>query len=219
MLSSQVIHTTYPSLHLFDKVSFALQLMDDYDVTHLPVMSDEKFAGLVSKEDLLDTDESVAVVTLQDLFVQKSIKANEHFLHTVKQIAEHNLSLIPIVNDDMELLGCVSAKEVLNSINSFVGNDEPGGIIVLEIEKRDFSFGEISRLVETNNAYITQLNTYTETTTGLVIATVKVNKIEISDIVATFQRYEYSVRYYFGEEQYTNELKDNYNHLMAYLNI
>jgi hypothetical protein len=45
------------------------------------------------------------------------------------------------------------------------------------------------------------------------------NKIEISDIVATFQRFDYAVRYFFGEEQYTNELKDNYNHLMAYLNI
>ena len=24
---------------------------------------------------------------------------------------------------------------------------------------------------------------------------------------------------YFGEEQYANELKDNYNHLLAYLNV
>jgi len=47
----------------------------------------------------------------------------------------------------------------------------------------------------------------------------KIIKIEISAIVATFQRYEYVVRYYFGEEQYANELKDNYNHLLAYLNV
>ncbi len=92
-------------------------------------------------------------------------------------------------------------------------------MIVLEISKRNYSFGEISRLVETNDALITQCNTFTEPETGLIIITLKVNKIEISAIVATFQRYDYAVRYYFGEESYTNELKDNYNHLLAYLNV
>lgn len=70
-----------------------------------------------------------------------------------------------------------------------------------------FSFGELSRLVETNDSYITQLNTYTEAGTGLVIVTIKINKIEVSDIVATFQQYDYVVRYYFGREEYANELK------------
>jgi len=46
-----------------------------------------------------------------------------------------------------------------------------------------------------------------------------VNKIEISDIIATLQRYEYSIRYYFGEEDYENELRKNYDLLMTYLKI
>ncbi|MDD2794041.1 MAG: CBS domain-containing protein, partial [Sediminibacterium sp.] len=71
----------------------------------------------------------------------------------------------------------------------------------------------------TNDSYITQLNTYTEAGTGLVIVTIKINKIEVSDIVATFQRYDYVVRYYFGEEEYANELKENYQHLVSYLNM
>lgn len=219
MLSSQLIQTTYPIINLFDKIGFALQLMDDYDVIHLPVTSEEKFAGIISKEELLDADETVVVAALQENFIQKSIKGTEHFMAVVKLSAENNLSLVPIINDESEIIGSVSTKEILTTLNLFVGNEEPGGMIVLEIERRNFSFGEISRLVETNDAYITQLNTSVEAATGLILATVKVNKVEISDIVATFQRYDYSVRYYFGEEQYANELKDNYNHLMAYLNM
>jgi CBS domain-containing protein len=219
MLSSQLIQTTYPTLHLFDKVVFALQLMDDYDVVHLPVNSEEKFVGIISKEELLDADETVSIAALQEFFIKKSVKANEHFLCAVKLASENNLSLVPIINDDVEILGSVSAKEMLSFVNTFIGNEEPGGVIVLELDRRNYSFGEISRLVETNDAYITQLNTLTEAKTGFVLVTLKVNKIEISDIVATFQRFDYSVRYFFGEEQYTNELKDNYDHLMSYLNI
>ena len=219
MLAAQLIQTTYPILHLIDKVSFALQLMEDYDVQHLPVINEEKFIGILSKEELLDADENIAIAALQEIFVIKFAKASEHFLAVLNLATENQLSLVTIVNDEMEISGSATTKEILKTLNNFVGNDEPGGIIVLEIDKRNFSFGEISRIVETNDAYITQLNTTVETSTGMVLVTLKISKVEVSDIIATFQRYEYSIKYYFGEEQYANELKDNYNHLMAYLNM
>ncbi|WP_431218044.1 hypothetical protein ACQ86N_43515 [Puia sp. P3] len=87
------------------------------------------------------------------------------------------------------------------------------------MEKVSFSFSEIAKLVETNDAQIIQLNTYKDGTSGNFYITLRINKAEISDIVATFQRYEYQIKYYFGEELYENELRSNYDHLMNYLNI
>jgi len=219
MLATQLINSGFPSVHLTDSASLALQLMDDYDVQHLPVISEEKFMGLVAKADLLDLSEEQDIGRDSTLILPYSIKGDEHFLTALKLAAEKEISLVPVINDQLELLGVISITELLYRLSDFLGNNEPGGIIVLEISKRNFSFGEISRLVETNDALITQCNTFTEPETGLVIITLKINKIEISAIVATFQRYEYVVRYYFGEEQYANELKDNYNHLLAYLNV
>jgi CBS-domain-containing membrane protein len=134
-------------------------------------------------------------------------------------VAKHHLSLLPVVNEQAELMGNLLTKDLLTALATFIGTEEKGGIIVLETNKRNFSFGELSRLVETNDAFITQLNTYTETTTGLLIVTIKINNMEVSDIIATLQRYEYAVRYYFGEEEYANELRENYDHLIAYLNM
>ena len=219
MLATQLINSGFPSVHLTDSASLALQLMDDYDVQHLPVISEEKFMGLVAKADLLDLSEEQAIGADSSFILPYSIKGEEHFLTALKLAAEKEISLVPVINDQLELLGVISITELLYRLSNFLGNNEPGGLIVLEISKRNFSFGEISRLVETNDALITQCNTFTEPETGLVIITLKINKIEISAIVATFQRYEYVVRYYFGEEQYANELKDNYNHLLAYLNV
>ncbi len=219
MLASQILHTGFPSLHLTDRVSLALQLMDEYDVQHLPVLSEEHYVGLIAKSDLLDVDEEQTIATIQDQFANLSIKGEEHFLVALKMAAEREFSLVPVINEQSELLGVITLSNLIQQLSRFVGNEEKGGVIVLEISKRNYSFGEISRLVETNDALITQCNTFTEPETGLIIITLKVNKIEISAIVATFQRYDYAVRYYFGEESYTNELKDNYNHLLAYLNV
>jgi len=219
MLASQLINTGFPAINLFDKVSFALQLMEDYDLLHLPVLSEEKFAGIVDKDDLLDADENGLLASLEQSLKKVFVKGEEHFLVAVKLVAEHELSMLPVINEQYEIQGIIPAKSLFAHVSHFLGNDEKGGVIVLETDKRHFSFGEISRLVETNDAYITQLNTYPESDTGLVIVTIKINKIEVSDIVATFQRYDYVVRYYFGEEQYANELKENYNHLLSYLNM
>jgi CBS-domain-containing membrane protein len=219
MLASQLINSGFPAINLFDKVSLALQLMDEYDIQHLPVLSEEKFAGIISKDDLLDADETRLVAAVESSLQKISVKGEEYFLSALRLIAENELTLLPVVNEQAELAGVISSKDLLRRLSSFVGNEDKGGIIVLETDKRNFSFGEVNRLVETNDAYITQLNTYTEPDTGLVVITLKVNKIEISDIVATFQRYDFVVRYYFGEETYANELKENYNHLLSYLNM
>lgn len=219
MLASQLINSGFPAVNLFDRISFALSLMDEYDVLHLPVLSEEKFAGIISKDDLLDADETGLLASLESSLQQISVKGEEYFLSALKLVADNELSLLPVVNEQSELLGVITSKDLVRRLSLFAGNEERGGIIVLETEKRNFSFGEINRLVETNDAYITQLNTHTESDTGMVVITMKVNKIEISDIVATFQRYEYVVRYHFGEEVYANELKENYNHLISYLNM
>lgn len=219
MLASQLIQTNYPSVHLFDKVSLALHLMDEYDVQHLPVVHEEKFAGLVCKDDLLDADENTTVAALEYQFIKSSIKSEEHFLAALKQISESNLSLVAVVNEQSELKGVITATELIKVLSKFTGSEDPGGMIVLEMERRNYSFGEISRLVETNDASILQLNTMPGNDAGMISVTIKINKIEVSDIVATFQRYDYQVQYYFGEEHYTNELKENYNHLLSYLNI
>jgi hypothetical protein len=127
--------------------------------------------------------------------------------------------MLPVVSTSADLLGVITAKQMLTVLTSYVGADTKGGVIVLEMERRQYSFGEIVRLIETNDAYVTQLNTATDPLTGMLLVTIQINHIEVSTIVATFQRYDYSVKYYFGEENYQNELKENYNHLLSYLNM
>ncbi len=220
MLVSHIIETNFPQVNFTDKISFALLLMDDYHVEHLAVVNEEGFAGIIGKDALLDEDEDSLLDVLQEQLLQASVLPHEHFLSAVKLVSvAGDISLVPVVNESKELLGVITAKKLIHALSIFNAVDEPGGVIVIEMDKRNLSFGELSRLVETNDAYITQLNTYTETSTGLLQVTVKVNKLEISDIIATLQRYDYNIRYYFGEELYENELKENLDLLMTYLNI
>jgi len=218
MLTRELISQSLPALHLHDKVFNALQMMNDCHVSHLAVADGEKFAGLVSEETLMQApDETMEIRELKESFPNIFINENDHFLKALQVAVENRLSIVPVTGEDNELLGVVGYRELLKHASEFMNVKDPGGLIVLEMESNNYSFSEISRLVETNDAQITQLNTHTDEQTGLMQVTIKLNKTEISDIVATFQRYEYNVKYYFGEELYENELRTNYDNLMNYL--
>jgi acetoin utilization protein AcuB len=218
MLTRDLITNTIPYLHLNDKVFHALQLMNDYHVAHLPIVEEKKFLGIISEEQLLHTDDQEILQQLPINDGGTVVQANDHFLKAIQVAVQNKLSIVPVIEEN-ELLGIVTYNDLLRNASDFMSLDQPGGLIVLELESKDYSFAELSRIVESNDAQITQLNTFTDPETGIMQLTIRVSKLEISDIISTLQRYEYNVKYYFGEELYQNELRTNYDNLMNYLKI
>jgi acetoin utilization protein AcuB len=220
VLNKEIISSSIPSLSPKDPVYQALDLMADFHLTNLAVVAEDKLIGLISENDLLNvSDEAMALSQLENLFSKTAVHANSHFIEAVQRVNEFNLTVIPVIDQEDEYLGSISATDLLQQLGKLTGISEPGGIIVLEMEHINFSFSELSKLVETNDSQITQLNTYNDPQSKIFYVTIKINKFEIADIIATFQRYDYHVKYSFGEELYENDLKSNYDHLMNYLNI
>ncbi|MBS1731576.1 MAG: CBS domain-containing protein [Bacteroidetes bacterium] len=209
----------FPSVHPGDKAAFALQLMEEYEIRDIPVSDEQTCLGLVRKNDLLDLDSQSLIKTIEDEFVPISISPEAHFTAALKLFHEFDLSVIPVKDPSSILLGVIKIENLLKSIYEFLGVEIPGAIIVIQIEKNQFSLGELSRLIEMNNAFITQMNTSIDTELNKLIVTIKLNRKDISVIMATLQRYDYHVLYYFGGEYYENDLKENFDSLMAYLNI
>lgn len=218
MLTRDLISNSIPYLHKDDKVFHALQLMNDYHVAHLPVVENDAYLGIVSEEQLLQSDDENTINQLQVTDGTTSVQGNDHFLKAIQAAVVNKLSIVPVV-EEKQLLGIVTYNDLLRNASEFMSLNEPGALIVLELESKNYSFTEINRIVESNDAQITQLNTLTDAETGVMQVTIRVNKLEVSDVISTFQRYEYNVKYYFGEELYENELRTNYDNLMNYLKI
>jgi acetoin utilization protein AcuB len=218
MLTRDLISNSIPYLHKDDKVYHALQLMNDYHVAHLPVVEDNSYLGIISEEQLLQSNDDHTINQLQVTDGTTSVQANDHFLKAIQTAVVNKLSIVPVV-DEKQLVGIVTYNDLLRNASEFMSLSQPGALIVLDLEHNNYSFNEINRIVESNDAQITQLNSFTDTETGVTQVTIRVSKLEVSDIISTFQRYEYNVKYYFGEELYENELRTNYDNLMNYLKI
>jgi len=220
MLTIDLINKNIPRLQLQDTVAKAIQLIADFKVTHLPVVTEDTYLGLLSEEDLLDAeDEKLTIEVLQKYFIPASVKDNVHFLNAVNASIQFDSNIVPVLNENGDLSGIISTNDLLKALGNFAGANEIGGIIVLEMERSQFAISEISRIVESNDCTILHLNSHTDPATGMLTVTLHINKKEIAAVVATFERYEYDVIYYFGNENFENEIHSNYKHLMNYLDL
>ena len=219
MLAKDIAILGFPMLRLEDNAAFILKCMEDFEVQHLPVVKDEYFIGLVSKENILDMDAKQTIAQLIDPLVRFGIAGSAHFLTALHLFSKHQLTLLPVLNDQQECVGVIPQKNLNDQLAQFLGLDQPGAVIVLSISPLQYSLAEMSRLVETNNAQIVQLNSFFDETNGSMVITIKLNREEASSIIATFQRYDYQVLHYFGNSPLNNDIEDHYHHLMNYLDV
>ncbi|MGH2564943.1 MAG: CBS domain-containing protein [Ginsengibacter sp.] len=220
MLAQELTNNLLPQLQLTDTVSKALQLMNDFKMTHLPVVAEDKYLGLISEDDLIDEEnKKIVIESFQNDFIPASVTFNKHFLNAVTVSNQYRTNVIPVVNETNEFIGTIAGQELLLALGNFSGANETGAVIVLEMERSRFSISEISRIVESDGAVILHLNITIKPDTALMQVTIHLNKREISVIIAAFERYEYSISFYSGEELFENEIDNNYRHLMNYLDI
>lgn len=219
MFCSQLITSPVKPLQAVDTVANALLLMEEKQMTHLPVVDGERYLGMIDEDELIDEAPELLLSDLQDRFIQVFVRSTDYFLVAVKISHVYDLPLVAVINERQEFEGTIERTQLFRQLAQLTGSEEYGSLIVLEMEKKDYAPGLLNRLVESNDALITQLNSWSDPSTHLITVVIRINKEEVSDVVASFQRHEYTVRYYLGEELYRNELQSNLDHLLNYLNI
>ena len=220
MTTLKLANTSVPVLLEGDEVHVALQTLQTARMTHLPVVTDEKYLGLLGEEDLIfQQNKSNLVGELREDFLPAQIGETKHFLHAVPLMQLYNTNVLPVLGEQMEYLGAIRQADLLHAVGNLCGANEFGALVVLEIAPSRLSVAEMNSIVESDGATILHLNISPVIATQTLRITLQINKQEVSTIVASFERYEYSVLYYSGEEYFENQLNSNYQNLMNYLQI
>jgi len=219
----ELINDFVPTLHKSDRVSTALTWMDEFKVRQLPVVDHQNhsYLGLVSENELMNVDDDEK--TLSRVFKnlpRPCIIENEHFFNALNFMTSLNLTVLPVVDDDQKYLGLITYENLLKQLAETLSVSNPGGIIILNIDQNDFSLAEIVRIVESNDTKILSTSVKTIPNSAHMIVTLKLNRINIEPVIQTFNRFQYDIRAYYGEnEKDENLIRERYDSLMTWLNI
>ncbi len=220
MVAAELISDIIPPVRTSSTIQQVVDRMTEFKVRHLPIVNEDQFLGLVSEDDLIEAaDYSLPVGSVFLSMVNPYVLETQHIYDVIRLFYEMQLTVVPVLDSKKNYLGLVS----LNTMNEYFAKitsvAEPGGIIVLEISNRNNSLAHMAQIVESDNAQV--LSSYIRSfpdSTKLEV-TLKVNKQDISGIVASFLRYNYTVQSVFNFTPVEDDSMSRYDSLMNYLNI
>jgi acetoin utilization protein AcuB len=220
MIAKELVSTEVLPLKTSDTCAEALTAMEDYKVSHLPIVNNRQFLGLVSENDLLNhgnMDDPLGNVKLSA--VTAVISAYEHVFDVMKLFSGLKLTLLPVVDNQNNFIGVITLQNLLHEVTNKLSVANPGGIIIVEMSENNYSMSEIAQIVESNDARILSAFVTSFRDSTLIEVTLKINKIDISAVLQTFNRYNYTIKATFSEKDDLDDLKERYDSLMNYLNI
>ncbi|MCF8349489.1 MAG: CBS domain-containing protein [Bacteroidales bacterium] len=220
MIARQLIQEEVLPLLFTETVSQALVRMDDYKVSHFPVVDQGFFQGVVVEKELLglaDISQPISpeIIHYEDFYIND----DQIVYDLLALVSKQKLSIIPVIDAENHYLGCITISSLLGFLSHSLSADSPGGVIVLEVSEVDYSLTEIANIIESNNAKILNVLLLSGLDSTRLTVIIKVNLINISFILRTFDRYKYNVWASFGEDIGQEDMKENYDSLMNYLKM
>jgi acetoin utilization protein AcuB len=220
MLAIELIADAIPPVHTSDTIQKVFDRMAEFRVRHLPIVNEEQFLGLVAEDDLIEEpDYNTPIGALALSLVNPYVLEEQHIYDVIRLFYERGLSVVPVLDMKKDYLGLISINTMNEYFAKLTAVSEPGGIIVLEISNKNNSLAHMSQIVESDNAQVLSSYTRTFPDSTRMEVTLKVNKQDISNIIATFLRYEYDVKATFNFTDHNDNAKDRFDSFMNYLNL
>jgi predicted transcriptional regulator len=221
MIANDLATGSVPQLKLSDSVVFALQSMEEWKLSHLPVCENSEFLGLIAEKDCLACKEYSNSLETAGLPLQKgSLRAGEHIFRVAEKMEEWQVTLVPVTDGNDQYIGSVTGAELLHALVELISLNHPGSIIVLIVKDKDYLPSEIAQIVESNDGRILHLSVGPATDKFMLEVTLKINLMDIGAVLQTFSRYNYVIRGSWAhDDSYTANLHERFDALMNYLNI
>jgi len=221
MIAQNLLSEVVPPLRLTDSGQKALNWMEIFRISHLPVVEGKRLVGLISDKIIYDLNiVDKPVGDYSDHLLSPHIHTNQHIYEVFNAISVLKLSAVPVLDLYDQYCGVITVFDLAQKFADLVAVHEPGGVIVLELNAIDYSLSQIAQIVEGNDAKILSFYISPEVESTRMTVTLKINVVDLSAIIQTFVRYDYNIiAVYMDDSVIKNMYDDRLDQLMKFMNI
>jgi len=221
MLAKDLISDIVPALRTSDSGLTALNWMEVFRVSHLPIVNNKELLGLISDIDIYDLNVAEEPIGNHQLsLVCPSVYFDQHIYEVINIVSKYRLTVLPVLDKNDHYMGVVTLYNLLQSFSQLTAVQNPGGIIILELNENDYSLTQIANIIESNDAKILSLYITSLPDSVKLEITLKINLTDVSSVLQTLERYNYSIKAsYLDDEELGDLYKSRFDQFMKYLNI
>ncbi|WP_452221850.1 CBS domain-containing protein [Lacinutrix salivirga] len=194
-------------------------LFNQLTYSHIPIVNEDGvYLGCISETDAhcFESNKSLNEYSyaIEGFFVRK----DTNWLDILEAFAQNSSNVMPVLSEHNAYLGYFELNDIITLFNETPFFAEAGGILVVEKGLADYSFSEISQIVESNDgklfgAFISKIEN------DIAQITLKVGNTSLNDIMQSFRRYSYNIVSGHEEDTFIESLKERSDYLKKYLDI
>lgn len=216
-LQSHII-STIPIFNIGDSMDGVIQFFENTTYSHVAIAENMEFLGVLDKNDLeiYRKDQKIEDhrYDLESFFV----RSDTSWLDVLEAFSHNGANILPVLNGEHEVTGYYDLTDVVSVFIETPFFTEPGGIIVLAKGIKDYSFSEISQIIESNGGRMIG-GFISEMRNDVIQVTVKIGAVDLNEVLQTFRRYNYTVLFGNRNDQFLEDLKQRSDYLDKYLNV
>jgi CBS domain-containing protein len=221
LLAKELITVNVPVLRPEDKGATALGWMELFRISHLPVVKEDEYLGLISDKIIEDLNLSEETIDKQLLQLHTPhIHENQHLFEVAAVMYKLDIPILPVVDDEHTYKGAILLLDVARAFGRLLSLNEPGGLVILSIPEHSFSVSQIGQIVESNDVRILSFYAAKPPGSERLEVLLKLNKVDISGVLQTFERYDYRITSVLMDDSMLNDLyEDRLEQFLKFMNI
>lgn len=198
-------------------ISVVQKVFNNLTYSHIPVCDAQGYIGCLSENDLHCFESGVTVKDCRYAVEFFSVDWTTNWLDVLEAFAQNSTNVMPVLKEG-KYIGYYELKDIISLFDQTPFFYEAGAVLVVKKGVKEYSFSEMSQIVESNNAKI--LGAFLTNLEGdLAEITLKINNTGLSDITQTFRRYGYEIVAGYEDDTYVQNLKDRSDYFKKYMNI
>ncbi len=221
MIAQNLLSDVVPPLRLTDSGQKALNWMEIFRISHMAVVDGKRLVGLISDKIIYDLNIiDRPIGDYSDHLLSPYIRSNQHIYEVFLTISSLKLSAVPVLDLYNNYCGVITVFDLAQKFADLVSVQEPGGVIVIELNSVDYSLSQIAQIVEGNEAKILSFYVSPQADSKRMTITLKINVVDLSAIIQTFARYDYNIiEVYMDNSVIKNMYEDRIDQLIKFMNL
>ncbi len=221
MVAKDLISQVIPSLKTSDSGQTALNWMEIFRISHLPIVNNQDFLGLISDSDIYDMNQPEEPIGNHSLTLLKPyVKTEQHLFEVIGLASRLKLTVVPVLDEKLHYKGVITTTDLVRYLAGISSMEQPGGILVLELIERDYSLSQIAQIVEGNNVKVLSMYITSPPDSTRLEVTIKLNTNDLTSVIRTFERYNYEVKTWVtSDDEMDRFYSERFDLLMKYLNM